>query len=170
MYDHLAPSDVPAPAWGQKPGQARPKKVGPSRALYLALGGFWPGQRFLKAKATGLSPGLCRYIRVHNFFFQNSMLILIYSYFNFFLIIFYVCVTCWCGYATFPGPSIVEFHPHLWQQQAAQRDDDETWANKQGRATTTTQDYSGNKITAAGGLETGSQALGASFILFFWLF
>ena len=52
-------SDVPAPAWGQKPGQARPKKAGPSRALCLVWGGFWPGLWFLKAQADGLSPGFC---------------------------------------------------------------------------------------------------------------
>jgi len=47
-------SDVPAPAWSQKPGQAKPKKAGPSRAWFLAWDGFWPSLWFWKAVAGGL--------------------------------------------------------------------------------------------------------------------
>ena len=52
----LAFSDVLAPAWSQKPGQAKPKK---SQAWLLAWAGFWPGLGYRKAKAVGLSPGFC---------------------------------------------------------------------------------------------------------------
>ena len=50
-------SDVLAPAWGQRPGQAEPKKAGPSQAKTLAWDGFWPGLGFGKAKAVGLGHG-----------------------------------------------------------------------------------------------------------------
>ena len=36
-------SDVPALAWGQRPGQAKPKKAGPSRAWSLAWDGLGRG-------------------------------------------------------------------------------------------------------------------------------
>ena len=52
------PSDVPAPASSQKPGQARPKKAKPSPARLLAWDGFWPGLKFYQAKAGGLGHGL----------------------------------------------------------------------------------------------------------------
>ena len=34
-------SDVPAPAWSQKPGQAKPKKAGPDFWLEPAFGPAW---------------------------------------------------------------------------------------------------------------------------------
>jgi len=51
-------SDVPAPAWGQRPGQARPKKAGPNQACRFGLDSFWPGLDIWKAWAAGLSHGL----------------------------------------------------------------------------------------------------------------
>ena len=49
-------SDVPALAWGQKLGQARPQKARPSWAWPLAWDGFWPSLGYWKAKAVGLGP------------------------------------------------------------------------------------------------------------------
>ena len=49
--EHLKISDVLALAWGQKLGQARPKKARPSQAWSLAWDSFWPGLDFEQAGA-----------------------------------------------------------------------------------------------------------------------
>jgi hypothetical protein len=60
------------------------KKLGQARPLYLAWLGFWPGLRFLKAKAAGLGPGFCRYIHfifIFIFISETKIFIIIYVHF-----------------------------------------------------------------------------------------